>query len=135
MHIMEGFLPLQWCIVWWIMALPCLILGMYQLKKVLATDREASTLTWGNRGIHLHPVILKTPFGHWQLFTSNRNRAFNNIIRTLDYLSCLRNRTPVPEPVPCPRGAFRSWSQYRLHGYRWTSWLGIRYTGCSGTLP
>ncbi|MFA5269479.1 MAG: energy-coupling factor ABC transporter permease [Methanoregula sp.] len=44
MHIMEGFLPWQWCVVWWIIALPCLMLGVWQLKKVLKADREALPL-------------------------------------------------------------------------------------------
>ena len=44
MHIMEGFLPWQWCLVWWLVALPCLLYGVYQLKKVLAADREALPL-------------------------------------------------------------------------------------------
>ncbi len=44
MHIMEGFLPASWCIVWWLVALPCLGLGLIQLKKVLAVDREALAL-------------------------------------------------------------------------------------------
>jgi cobalt/nickel transport system permease protein len=41
MHIMEGFLPAAWCIAWWLVALPCLALGVYQLKRALAADREA----------------------------------------------------------------------------------------------
>jgi len=44
MHIMEGFLPLYWCVVWWLIALPCLIFGTWQLKKVMAADREALAL-------------------------------------------------------------------------------------------
>lgn len=44
MHIMEGFLPAYWCVVWWLIALPCLGLGLVQLKKVLAVDREALAL-------------------------------------------------------------------------------------------
>lgn len=40
MHIMEGFLPLTWCIVWWIIALPFLIYGIIQLKKVFGENRE-----------------------------------------------------------------------------------------------
>jgi cobalt/nickel transport system permease protein len=44
MHIMEGFLPLYWCVVWWMIALPCLIFGIWQLKKVMAADREALAL-------------------------------------------------------------------------------------------
>ena len=41
---MEGFLPLYWCVVWWLIALPCLIFGIWQLKKVIAADREALAL-------------------------------------------------------------------------------------------
>jgi cobalt/nickel transport system permease protein len=44
MHIMEGFLPLYWCVVWWLISLPCLIFGIWQLKKVMAADREALAL-------------------------------------------------------------------------------------------
>jgi cobalt/nickel transport system permease protein len=44
MHIMEGFLPAFWCIVWWSIALPCLIIGIYQLRKILAADRDALPL-------------------------------------------------------------------------------------------
>ena len=40
MHIMEGFLPWQWCIVWWIIALPFIVLGVLELKKLLKQDRE-----------------------------------------------------------------------------------------------
>jgi cobalt/nickel transport system permease protein len=44
MHIMEGFLPLQWAVLWWLIAIPCLALGMIQLRKVLAADRDALPL-------------------------------------------------------------------------------------------
>jgi len=61
MHIMEGFLPLQWCIVWWIVAVPCLFLGMYQLKKVLTTDREALPLLGVTGGFIFILSSLKLP--------------------------------------------------------------------------
>jgi len=38
---MEGFLPLYWVVVWWIVALPCLVFGIYQLKKVLNAYEDA----------------------------------------------------------------------------------------------
>jgi len=44
MHIMEGFLPLEWCIVWWIIALPFLGWGFFRLRRVLDADREALPL-------------------------------------------------------------------------------------------
>jgi cobalt/nickel transport system permease protein len=61
MHIMEGFLPLQWCIVWWAIALPCLILGIYQLKKVVDLDREALPLLGVTGGFIFILSSLKLP--------------------------------------------------------------------------
>ena len=61
MHIMEGFLPWQWCIVWWIIALPCLIFGLYRLKKVLGADREALPLLGVTGGFIFILSSLKLP--------------------------------------------------------------------------
>jgi cobalt/nickel transport system permease protein len=40
MHIMEGFLPWQWCLVWWIIAIPFLVMGIIQLRSMIRKDRE-----------------------------------------------------------------------------------------------
>ncbi len=61
MHIMEGFLPWQWCLVWWIVAIPCLMLGIYQLKKILAKDREALPLLGVTGGFIFILSSLKLP--------------------------------------------------------------------------
>lgn len=37
---MEGFLPWQWCIVWWIIAIPFLVMGVIQLRKMIQQDRD-----------------------------------------------------------------------------------------------
>jgi len=61
MHIMEGFLPWQWCLVWWIIALPCVMLGIYQLRKVLASDRDALPLLGVTGGFIFILSSLKLP--------------------------------------------------------------------------
>jgi cobalt/nickel transport system permease protein len=61
MHIMEGFLPWQWCVVWWIIALPCLMFGLWQLKKILAEDREALPLLGVTGGFIFILSSLKLP--------------------------------------------------------------------------
>ena len=61
MHIMEGFLPLYWALFWWIIALPCLIFGIYQLKKVLEADREALPLLGVTGGFIFILSSLKLP--------------------------------------------------------------------------
>ncbi|KQC05162.1 MAG: cobalamin biosynthesis protein CbiM [Methanolinea sp. SDB] len=44
MHIMEGFLPSPWWQIWFIVAIPFLVLGLYQLKKLFAEKRETIPL-------------------------------------------------------------------------------------------
>jgi cobalt/nickel transport system permease protein len=65
MHIMEGYLSLQWCIVWWLFALPCLAYGVLHLKKVMDADREALPLLGVTGGFIflLSSLKLPTPFG------------------------------------------------------------------------
>jgi cobalt/nickel transport system permease protein len=58
---MEGFLPWQWCLIWWIIALPCLIFGIYQLKKVLRADRQALPLLGVTGGFIFILSSLKLP--------------------------------------------------------------------------
>lgn len=40
MHIMEGFLPWQWCLVWWLLALPFVVMGILELRAMMRKDRE-----------------------------------------------------------------------------------------------
>jgi cobalt/nickel transport system permease protein len=61
MHIMEGFLPWQWCLVWWIVALPFILFGIYQLKKILAADRETLPLLGVTGGFIFILSALKLP--------------------------------------------------------------------------
>jgi cobalt/nickel transport system permease protein len=61
MHIMEGFLPLNWAVFWWIIAIPCLVYGMYRLKKVLEADREALPLLGVTGGFIFILSSLKLP--------------------------------------------------------------------------
>ena len=37
---MEGFLPWQWCLVWWIVSIPFLYLGIIGLRNVMKENRE-----------------------------------------------------------------------------------------------
>ncbi|MDD1709377.1 MAG: energy-coupling factor ABC transporter permease [Methanoregulaceae archaeon] len=61
MHIMEGFLPIQWAIFWWLLALPCLVFGIYRLKKVLEADRESLPLLGVTGGFIFILSSLKLP--------------------------------------------------------------------------
>jgi cobalt/nickel transport system permease protein len=58
---MEGFLPLQWAVFWWLLALPCLAVGVYQLNRVLSADREALPLLGVTGGFIFILSSLKLP--------------------------------------------------------------------------
>ena len=44
MHVMEGYLPLGWCLFWFAVCVPFVILGFIGIRKIVANDRKAITL-------------------------------------------------------------------------------------------
>jgi len=44
MHIMEGFLPVQWAIFWWVVALPFFVLGLGSLTRITQANPELKLL-------------------------------------------------------------------------------------------
>lgn len=44
MHIMEGALPVTYCISWGVICLPFLLMGWFSIRKTLQTNRRALTL-------------------------------------------------------------------------------------------
>jgi cobalt/nickel transport system permease protein len=62
---MEGYLSPQWCIIWWIIALPCVLFGIYRLKHITRADRQALPLLGVTGGFIflLSSLKLPTPFG------------------------------------------------------------------------
>ncbi|NRT79966.1 MULTISPECIES: energy-coupling factor ABC transporter permease [Clostridium] len=44
MHIMEGYLPPQFCIIWGVICIPFIAIGYLSIKKTLAENRRAITI-------------------------------------------------------------------------------------------
>ncbi len=44
MHIMEGFLPIGWAIFWWVLSLPFIAFGLYQVGKIFKDKPEQKVL-------------------------------------------------------------------------------------------
>lgn len=44
MHIMEGYLPVQFCIAWGVICIPFLVIGYLSIKKTLSADRKSLTI-------------------------------------------------------------------------------------------
>lgn len=44
MHIMEGFLPIEWAIFWWAVSLPFIILGLRSIRKTIVENPESKMM-------------------------------------------------------------------------------------------
>ncbi|MGH4120255.1 energy-coupling factor ABC transporter permease [Clostridium sp.] len=44
MHIMEGYLPLKYCIIWGAICVPFLLSGYFSIKKTLSSNRKSITI-------------------------------------------------------------------------------------------
>ena len=44
MHIMEGYLPLMWCVIWLIISITVVAFGLYQIKKIVDETPESKAL-------------------------------------------------------------------------------------------
>ena len=44
MHIMEGYLPLTWCIIWFVISIIVVAFGIYQIKKIVDETPESKAL-------------------------------------------------------------------------------------------
>jgi cobalt/nickel transport system permease protein len=40
MHIMEGFLPVFWCLIWFALSIPVVAFGVYKMNKLVKEKRE-----------------------------------------------------------------------------------------------
>ena len=44
MHIMEGYLPLLWCTIWFVISIIVVAFGIYQIKKIVDETPESKAL-------------------------------------------------------------------------------------------
>jgi len=44
MHIMEGFLPVGWALLWWALTIPFLIIGLYSIRKKIKESPEVKIM-------------------------------------------------------------------------------------------
>lgn len=44
MHIMEGFLPWEWCLLWYLVSIPVVAYGVIRIKKITDKNPEAKPL-------------------------------------------------------------------------------------------
>ena len=80
MHIMEGFLPVNWAIIWWVIFIPFFVIGLKNITKIVKEQPKKKLLLALCGAFVFVLSALKNSFCNRKLFTSNRSRTFSNII-------------------------------------------------------
>ena len=118
MHIMEGYLPVAFCVTWGIICLPFLAAGLISLKKRVKENRKTITLI-AMSGAFI--FVFKDPVGHRKLFPYDRNRTRRDPVGTGSSQCAGDHRIVVPGDLI---GSWRTdniGSEYIFHGDRRTA--------------
>lgn len=61
MHISEGFLPPEWCLLWYVFSIPFIIYGFFRIKKLMESDPKSKSLLAISAGFIFVLSALKIP--------------------------------------------------------------------------
>ena len=98
MHIMEGFLPVKYCILWGVICVPFLVIGFMNIKKVLGNDRRTLTVL-----ALTGAFIFKDSISNRKLFPYDRYRSWSNFIWTMCNKYLRYYRINFPGNLTCTR--------------------------------
>ena len=99
MHIMEGFLPVKYCILWGVICVPFLVIGFMNIKKVLGNDRRTLTVLALTGAF----VFFKDSISNRKLFPYDRYRSWSNLIWTMCNKYLRYYRINFPGNLTCTR--------------------------------
>ena len=102
MHIMEGFLPVKYCILWGVICVPFLVIGFMNIKKVLGNDRRTLTVLALTGAFVFVLSSLKIPSVR-KLFPYDRYRSWSNLIWTMCNKYLRYYRINFPGNLTCTR--------------------------------
>ena len=125
MHIMEGFLPIEWAIFWWAITLAIFILGFRSIRKGVKENPETKMMLGSIRSICLCFIRLKNSFCYRKLLTSYWRRLRNCFIWSFCNDRCWIYRTFIPSFITRPRRINNSWCQCLFYGSCRTHSLSI----------
>ena len=98
MHIMEGFLPVKYCILWGVICVPFLVIGFMNIKKVLGNDRRTLTVL-----ALTGAFVFKDSISNRKLFPYDRYRSWSNLIWTMCNKYLRYYRINFPGNLTCTR--------------------------------
>ena len=118
MHIMEGYLPVTYCIAWGILCIPFLIAGFFSLKKTIQEHRKNSDPFSNGRSLRLCFICPENPICHRKQFSYDRNRTRCDLVRTMCHRNFRTDRPPISGSTSRSRRSYDTWSKYIFHGNR-----------------
>ena len=116
MHIMEGFLPIEWAIFWWAITLPFLILGFRSIRKSVNENPETKMMLGLSGAFAFVLSALKIPSVTGSCFPSYWSRLRNCFIWTFCDERCWLHRTFISSSTTRPRRINNSWCQCLFYG-------------------
>ncbi len=116
MHIMEGYLPPNYCIIWGVVCIPFLIAGGISMQKQAKKNNKTKILLALAGAFVFILSSLKNPFSYRKLFTSDRYRTRCNSFRSVDYVFTRYNRAFVPGTSSCTRRTYNTWCKHIFNG-------------------
>ncbi len=116
MHIMEGFLPIEWAIFWWAITIPFLILGFRSIRKSVNENPETKMMLGLSGAFAFVLSALKIPSVTGSLLTSYWSWLRNCFIWTFCDDRCWLYRPFISSSATCSRWINDSWRQCFFHG-------------------
>lgn len=118
MHIMEGYLPVTYCIAWGILCIPFLIAGFFSLKKTIQEHRKTLILLAMAGAYAFVLSALKIPS-----VTGSSSHMTGTGLGAILFGPCAtRNfrtdRPPISGSTSRSRRSYDTWSKYIFHGNR-----------------
>ena len=101
MHIMEGFLPVKYCILWGVICVPFLVIGFMNIKKVLGNDRRTLTVLALTGAFVFVLSSLKIPSVTGSCSHMTGYRSWSNLIWTMCNKYFRYHRINLPGNLTC----------------------------------
>ena len=126
MHIMEGYLPPSFCVIWGVICLPFLVAGVFSIRRIAKEQRKAMLLL--AMAVCLCDLLSENSLRHRQLQPYDRNGPCGHPLRRAGHGGAGNHRSGVPGNPVGPRWPDYPGCQHVQHGDR-------RPPGQLGPLP
>ncbi len=116
MHIMEGYLPPNYCIIWGVVCIPFLIAGGISMQKQAKKNNKTKNTSCTCRSFRFHSFIAKIPSVTGSCSHPTGTGLRCNSFRTVDYVFTGIIVLFVPGTSSCTRRTYNTWCKHIFNG-------------------